>query len=112
MSRLDEQRRPETPYPIARQHRSFSHTCHAGQSPRGVVKCTIATYGYFSMRSRMTRISASRFGAHTSCIRDIEVGGSGDDNDERLTLRASAGEDGGGNGPTDGDHFQALLPCL
>ena len=50
------------------------------------------------MRSRMIRISASRFGAHTSCIRDIEVGGSGDD-DEWSTLQASAGEDRGGDGP-------------
>jgi hypothetical protein len=33
------------------------------------------------MSSRMTRISASRFGAHTSCIRDIEVGGSCNDDD-------------------------------
>ena len=39
------------------------------------------------MRSRMTRISASRFGAHTSCIRDMEAGGSGDDgDDERSAL--------------------------
>ena len=43
------------------------------------------------MRSRMTRISASRFGAHTSCIRDMEVGGGGGSDDERPTLRASAG---------------------
>jgi len=49
------------------------------------------------MRSRMTRISASRFGAHTSCIRDIEVGGGCNDEDEQSTLQANAGEDGGSN---------------
>jgi len=38
------------------------------------------------MRSRMTRISASRFGAHTSCIGDMGVGGSGGDDDERSAL--------------------------
>ena len=45
------------------------------------------------MRSRMIRISASRFGAHTSCIRDMEVGGSDDDNDGdgRSTLRECGG---------------------
>lgn len=32
---------------------------------------TIAMYGYLSMRSRMLAISVSRFGAHTSRIRDI-----------------------------------------
>jgi len=59
------------------------------------------------MRSRMTRISASRFGAHTSCIRDMGASGSGgDDDDERSTLRAGAGKDGGGDGRKDGDHFR------
>ena len=58
------------------------------------------------MRSRMTRISASRFGAHTSCIRDMEDGGSGGDDDERSTLRASAGRDGGGDRRKSGDHFR------
>jgi len=48
------------------------------------------------MRSRMTRISASRFGAHTSCIRDIDVGRSCNGGDERSVLQASAGDDGGG----------------
>jgi len=57
------------------------------------------------MRSRMTRISASRFGAHTSCIRDMEVGGCGDDDDERTTLRTSVGKDGGGDGRKDGDRL-------
>ena len=56
------------------------------------------------MRSRMTRISASRFGAHTSCIRDMAVGGSDNDDDEWPTLQADAGEDGGGNEPKGGDH--------
>ena len=58
------------------------------------------------MRSRMTRISASRFGAHTSCIRDMGVGGGdNDDDDERSTLRTSAGKDDGGDGRKDGDRL-------
>ena len=63
------------------------------------------------MRSRMSRISASRFGVHTSCIRDIEVGGSGNDDDERSTLQAGAGEDGGCGEPKDQDHchFNPLI---
>jgi len=54
----------------------------------------------------MTRISASRFGAHTSCIRDMEVDGSGGGDDERPTLQASAGRDGGGDRRKGGDHFR------
>jgi len=72
------------------------------------------------MRSRMTRISASRFGAHTSCIRDMEVGGGGgwlyvftQWRRAAAALDKGSGEDGGTNrsrvSSSSGHHLSLLF---